>query len=432
MANNLSSNINDKLIRAFVPAFESQRLLSKTITTSLRNLVTGYDDTTGGVRGAVRQRKPPQFIPQRTADGDFTGKDKNPVKVGSVPGEVGQYCTVFLEYTDVETALEAGGVQLEELVSNAAIDIVNTLELELAARMYNDAALAVGDPTKPLATWDAVAAGGTLLKSLGLPAGRHFAQISTHQATALASEQKGLAVTPEVGSAWADATIASRFAGIESVYQSDSCHVFESGDINTGLTVKTKPVQTYDALKNETRMTIVLESAGGAASSGKVIKAGTALTFENNLVHFRNRLPIIGEGGVKVPLTLSVVEDATFDGSGDATVTVSGQSIFETDIDGAFNTVDSEIGAGDAVTIKAPVSEALQGALVYHQSYYGMGSVQLRKLKATDSRFETTDGMSIRVTEVGDATANKHQLRLDILPTFACLNGFAACKLYGQ
>lgn len=84
MANNLSSNINDKLIRAFVPAFESQRLLSKTITTSLRNLVTGYDDTTGGVRGAVRQRKPPQFIPQRTVDGDFTGKDKNPVKVGSV------------------------------------------------------------------------------------------------------------------------------------------------------------------------------------------------------------------------------------------------------------------------------------------------------------------------------------------------------------
>ncbi len=430
MANNLESNINDKLIRAFVPAFESQRLLSKTITTSLRNLVTGYDDTTGGIRGAVRQRRPPQFVPQRTDDGDFTGKDKNPVKVGSVPGEVGQYCTVFLEYTDVETALEAGGVQLEELVTNAAIDIVNTLELELASRMYNDAALSVGDPANPLNTWNAVAAAGTLLKSIGLPAGNHFAQISNHQATALASEQKGLAVNPQVGSAWADATIASKFAGIESVYQSDSCHVFGTGDINAGITVKTKPVQTYDNLKDETRMTVVITA--GAGESGKVIKAGTPLIFETNMVHFRNRLPIIGEGGIAVPLTMSVVEDVTLDASGDATVTVSGQSVFGTDVNAAFNTVDAEIEAGSAVTIKTPKDSIIQGALAYHQSYYGMGSVQLRKIKATDSRFETQDGMSIRVTEDGDSTANKHRLRLDILPTFACLNGFAACKIFGE
>ncbi|NRB70144.1 MAG: hypothetical protein HRU48_22815, partial [Vibrio sp.] len=255
MANNLSSNITEKLITAFVPAFEAQRLKSKTITSSLNNLVKGFDDTTGGVRGAVRQKKPPQFIPQRTPDGNFTGKDKNPVKVGSVPGEVGDYITIFLEYTDVEASLEAGGVQLDQLVNNAAEDMVNDLELELGARMYRDAALSVGDPSKPLATWADVAAAGTLLKSLGLPAGRKFAEISNHQATALAAEQKGLAVNPEVGSAWADATIASKFAGIDSVYQSDSTHVLRTGDINTGITVKTQPLQTYDALKDETRMT---------------------------------------------------------------------------------------------------------------------------------------------------------------------------------
>ncbi|BAQ84225.1 major head protein [uncultured Mediterranean phage uvMED] len=430
MANNLGSNITENLIESFAPAFESQRLKSKTISSSLRNLVTGFDDSTGGARGAVRQKKPPQFVPQRTDDGDFTGKDKNPIKVGSVPAEVGQYCTVFMEYTDVEVALEAKGVQLEELVTNAAIDMVNDLELELGKRMYRDAALMVGDPTQPVTKWEDVAPAGTLLKSIGLPSGKIFAELSNHQATDLASEQKGLAVNPEAGSAWADATIASRFAGIDSVYQSDSCHVFETGTSDgTGLTVKTQPVQTYSALKDDTRMTVVI--TGG--TEDETLTAGTPITIDDvALVHFRNRQPIIGSGNAHVKMTLSLVEDVTFDASGDATCTLSGTSVFETGIEGAFNTANTLILAGATVTVGVPVSTPIQGALAYHQSYYGMGSIQLKKLKATDSRFDTNDGMSIRVTEVGDATANKHQLRLDVRPTFACLNGFAACKIFGQ
>ena len=150
------------------------------------------------------------------------------------------------------------------------------------------------------------------------------------------------------------------------------------------------------------------------------------------MVHFRNRQPIIGEGGLLVPITLSVVEDATFNADGDANVKVSGQSIFETGLNGAFNTADALITAGSAVSVKTPMDTSVQGAIAYHESFYGMGSVQLPKLKATDSRFETKDGISIRVSQGSSLEGNANQMRLDIRPTFACLNGFAGCKIFGQ
>lgn len=431
MANSLNQNINDKLMRAFIPAFESQRSLSKTVSTNAKNLVEAFDETTGGTRGAVRMKRPLQFKPQRTADGDFTGKEMNPLNVGTVPAEVGDYCTVFVSVTDVERALESADVAqtMNEIIAPAAEDMCNEIESELGNRMMLEAAHASGDPTKAITAWDDIAKAGALLKSIGLPGGSKFCAINNFDELALAGEQKGLAVNPEVGNAVSSATIASRFAGFDSVFTSDNMPSFVSGDISTGITVKTAPTQTYDSIKGDYRQQLVLTATDGA---DKTIKAGTTLIIQGvNLVHLRNHKKIRGVGGAFLPLTVSVLEDATFSGT-DVTVNVSGAAVFEDGVNGAYNTIDTKIVPGAAVVIKEEASKDYSPGLAYHQAFYGMGSIKLPKLDATDSSFTTKDGLNFRVTKFSDGTANAHKIRIDFRPTFACLNPFFASKVYGN
>lgn len=431
MANNLESNVTKKLLSAFVPAFESQRKISKAISTNARNLVEGFDESTGDVFGAVRMKRNLQFVPQRTPDGDFTGKDKNPVIVGSAPAEVGDYCTVFVEMSDVERALESKDVaeEMRQLVQPAAEDMCNEIESELVDRMMKAAALVSGDPTKSIKKWEDIAQAGTLMKSIGLPMGRKYCAINDFDGLAISGEQKGLAVNPEVGQAWDSATIANQFAGFDRVMTHDNMPVFTSGTAKTGITVKTKPVQTYASVKDSYRQTLVL--TGG--TNGQTLKAGTTLIIGGvNLVHLRNHKKIRGVGGAFIPLTVSVLEDATFDASQDATVTVSGCGIYEAGVNGAYNTIDAEIVATAPVTIKEAASTDYSPGLAFHEAFFGMGSIKLKKLAATDSSFTMKDGLNFRVTEDSDSTGNKHLLRIDFRPTFACLNPFFGEKVYGN
>ena len=431
MANDLKSNITDKLMSAFVPAFDSERKISKSVTTNARNLVNNFDESTGDAYGAVRMKRPLQFVPQRTDDGDFTGKDTNPIQVGTAPAEVGQYCTVFVEMSDVERALESKDVaeEMSQLVAPAAEDMCNTVESELVQRMADAAALASGDPNESIDSWNDIAQAGTLMKAIGLPKGRNYCAINTFDGLAISAEQKGLAVNPEVGSAWGSATIANGFAGFDSVITHDNMPVFTSGTATTGLTVKSAPDMTYATAKDSYRQTLVI--TGG--TSGQTLTAGTTLIIGGvNLVHLRNHKSIRGVGGAFVPLTVSVIADATFDGSGDANVTVSGCGIFEDDVNGAYNTINTAIVAGATVTVQESASTQYSPGLAWNEAFFGMGSIKLKKLAATDSSFTTTDGLNFRITEDSNSTKNTHQLRIDFRPTFACLNPFFGQKVYGN
>ena len=430
MANDLTSNINKKLMSAFVPKFDSNRKISKTISTNAQNLVNGFDESTGDAYGAVRMKRPLQFNPIETPDGDLTGEQTNPVIVGSAPAEVGDYVTVFIEMTDVQRALESQDVaeEMTKLVEPAAEDMCTRLESNLVDRMMKSAALSSGSADKPISAWNDVASAGSMLNAIGTPAGRKYCAIGDFDGLALAGEQKGLAVNPEVGSALSTATIANRYAGFDSVFTNNNMPSFLSGTAKTGITVKSAPVQTYVQAKDDYRQTIVL--TGG--TSGETITAGTTLIIQGvNITNLRNHKPIRGIGGAFVPLQLSMLEDAQFDGSGDATVTVSGCSIFETGVNGAYNTVDAEIVAGADVVINEAVSTNYAPGLAYHEAFFGMGSIKLKQLDATDSSFTTKDGLNFRVSRFSDGKANKHQIRIDIRPTYACLQPFFGQKVYG-
>lgn len=424
MANDYQSNVNKKLLKSFIKGMESSTVLMNTVS---KQLVNDFDPSTDGDYGQVSMKRPAQYVPQRTADGDMSSASANPIRVGKVQAEVSNYATVYLENTQVEEALEAD--QLDQLIKPAAEDLVIELESELASFMVKNAALKTGTYGEAIDQWAHVAEAGALFKEIGVPSGKMYAALSNYDQVSLADVQTSLGVNPNVNEAWAGAVVRERFAGFNQVLTTNNLPEITLGNDITGITLAATPSSTYTSYKDTYRMTLTI--AGLTATTG-TIKAGTNITIASRyIVNMRNRKTVM-KNGAPVPIQLTVLEDATANGSGQATITVSGAAIYETGVNGAFNTVASALASGDAVTIGGTVSTTYRPALAYHEGFVGMGSVVLPKLHATDSMIVNHKGISIRVHKFSDGVANKNRYRFDVLPTFACFNPFWGQQLFGQ
>jgi hypothetical protein len=169
----------------------------------------------------------------------------------------------------------------------------------------------------------------------------------------------------------------------------------------------------------------------GVTPATGTFKAGQQIQIAaSKLVNFRNRNIVRSTAG-DVPITLTVLEDATAAAGVIAALKVSGAAIFESGVDAAFNTVTRQIQSGDALVFLGAASSTQTPALAYHKGFFGMGSVQLPKLDSLDSMVINQDGFSIRVHKFSDGKANKSFYRFDILPTFACFNPFWGVQVSG-
>lgn len=425
MANDYQSNINKKLLKSFAKAFDSTTVLTNTVS---KQLVNDFDASTGRGYGQVSMKRPTQYVPQRTSGGDLSSSSANPVVVGNVRGEVSDYITVYVENTQVEEALEAD--QLDQLLSPIAEDMVVELETELGAYMAKNASLISGDPDNGITKWSDIANAGALLKEVGAPMGEKYAVVNNFTESALADLQTQLGVNPEVMTAWDTATIKKNFAGFNNVMTSNNLPEYTAGNQTSGLTLGATPLATYSTYKDTYRMTLTIT---GATPTTGTLKAGqTLLIPASALVNMRNRKLVKNAAGANVPFSVTVLDDATADGSGNMTVSVSGAAIFETGINGAYNTVNRAITSGDAVTVlDSTADNIVRPNLAYCKDFVGMGSVVLPKLHALDSMVMNHKGVSIRVHRFSDGVGNKNRYRFDMLPTFATFNPQWGLKMHG-
>lgn len=428
MANDYQSNTNKKLLKSFAKGFDSSAVLMNTVS---KELVNDFDPSTDGEYGQVSMKRPPQYVPQRTVDGDMTSSTANPVRTGKIQAEVSDYITVYVENTQVEEALEAD--QLDKLLKPIAEDMIIDLESETGQFMANNAALTSGDPDNAVATWADVANAGALLKDIGAPSGKRYGVIDCFDEVTLSNLQTQLGVNPEVKTAWDSALIKSNFAGLD-VLTTNNLPEYTSGNDVTGITLAATPSATYTSYKNTYRMSLTL--AGFTATTG-TLGAGSTLTFPaTSLVNMRNG-KVLRKSGAAIPLSLTVLpaDDGslsyTADGSGNIVANVSGAAIYETGLNAAFNTVDRALASADVVTITETASTIYRPNLAYCEGFVGVGSVVLPKLHATDSMVMNHKNVSIRVHRFSDGVGNKNRYRFDILPTFACFNPFWGVRMNG-
>jgi len=184
---------------------------------------------------------------------------------------------------------------------------------------------------------------------------------------------------------------------------------------------------TYVSAKDT--MTQVLSITGLTANLE--IKAGNPVQIAGrNRLNLATRKKIVDASGNPVVFTGTVTEDATADGSGAVTLTVTGPAIFEST--GAYNTVDSAPVSGDVVTILGSASTTVQPNMFWQRDAFSIASVAMKKLHSTDTLATTRDGLQLRTSLYSNGDANRQTVRIDLRPAYASLNPFFAGHGYGQ
>lgn len=420
MANNLTSNVTRKVARVFLEAFESSRVVTKTVDTQL---LSGKFNPSSG--STVDFKRPHDYNSIRTSGGDISASTKSDIIAGKATGTVQNYFTVATEWGNVEEALELD--QLEQILAPMARRIVTDLEIDLASYMLKNSSLKYGSHGTAVDAWGDVAGAGALMDSIGVPtAAERYYLMNPFTTSALANVQNGLNASDQlVRTAWENAQISQNFGGMRAL-TSNALASFTSG---TGADregiLSSDPDVTYVTAKDT--MTQVLPVSGFTA--GMVVKAGDMVTITGiNRLNLDTRTAMIDASGANVLWTGVVTADVTLT-AGAGNITVAGPAIYEAN--GQYNTVDSAPVQNDVVTILSASNTLYQPNLFFTKQAFGMGTVKLPKLYSTDTIATTEDGMSIRVSKYADGDANTQKIRFDLLPAYATFNPFMAGQGFG-
>jgi len=421
MANNLNSNVTRKVARVFLDAFESSRVVTKSVDTQL--LAGKFNPSSGS---NVDFKRPHDYNSIRTSGGDISASTKSDIIAGKATGTVQNYFTVATEWGNVEEALELD--QLDQILAPMARRIVTDLETDLAGYMVKNSSLKYGTHGNAVDAWGDVAGAGALMDSIGVPmSDDKYYLMNPFTTTALASAQNGLnAADGLVRTAWEKSQVSSNFGGMMAL-TSNALSSFTSSDAaDRAGTLSGAPDATYVTAKDT--MTQALAVTGFTASA--VVKAGDMVTIADvNRLNISTRDAMIDAAGAVVPWTGTVTADVTLDGSGAGTLVVSGAAINESN--GQYNTVDAAPQSGAVVTILGAASALYQPNLFFTKQAFGLGSVKLPKLYSTDTIATTEDGMSIRVSKYADGDANTQKIRFDLLPAYATFNPFFSGQGFG-
>ena len=414
-----------KIAKGFLEAFESNRVLSKTVNT--QKLDGKFNPSTGST---TEFKRPTDYASTRSSGGDISSGTRQPIVVGKAQGVVQDYFTVDVDFDEVEESLQLD--QLDLLLAPMAQRIVTDLELDFGAFMLKNLNLSVGDPGTSVTAWSEVAQAGALMKSVGVPGDGGWNYIANpFTEIALAGVQYAV---PDGGSmvseAFRNATIRSNFAGM-NVMTSDALSTYTGSALTAGANragiLSSNPDVTYLTAKDT--MTQALPVSGFGAGSD-VIKAGEIVEITGR---YRNSLStrqqIVGEAGAAIKWRATVTADVTLSG-GAGTLVVSGPAIYEAA--GAFNTTSSAIVQNDVVTLLGAASAVNQPNMFFHKDAFSIGSVPIKKLYSTDTLATTKDGLQFRVSKYADGDANKQICRIDFHPAYAALNPFFAGQGFGN
>ncbi len=429
MANNLTSNTTDKIARVFLEEFQKQRVLTKTVNTQL---LTGMFNPASGER--VRFKRPHQYNSVETTGGDISAVTKNDIISGTAEGRVQDYITVPLTWTNREEVLELD--QLAEILRPAAEELATRFETNMCDFMIKNSGLTVGLPGTPVDAWKDVVGANSLMSGIGVPmSGKKYYVMNPFTQASLAEAQSGLTAADQlVRTAWENAQISTPFAGLRGL-SSNSMSTYTAGaTADRDGVLGATPDGTYVTAKDSMVQTLILGgltiSTVGAVKPGDVIEFTGTGALARSQIHRKTRKTVFDELGAPVKWRCTVLTGGDTDGSGDVTVTVASAAINETD--GQYNNVSVALTSGDLFTILGTENVEYQPNLFYHEDAFGVATVALDKLAATDTTATTSDGISIRVTKYSDGDKNIQKIRFDLLPAFAAFNQSFAGKGFGK
>ena len=413
-----TKNISTLILKKFTEGFMDDRVLLNTVDTQL--LAGELNPNTGDT---VQFKRPHQYSAARTSGGDMTGVSNNIISA-STTATVSDMITVRIPYSILDEAIRLN--QLDEILKPAHAEMITTLEAELATYMIENAGLSNGTPAQAIDAWGDVAGTGSYLAALGVT-GERMATMNPFSVQNLADAQGGLSSgnSSLVTTAWEKAQISRDFGGLKGL----TCNSLGSYTTGTGTagTVDNTPTVTYSALKDTYQISIDLTGLG---ASGTLV-AGQQLAFSQTSMLNQQNKNVISRNNATIPWVGTVTANVTANGSGEATVVLSGAPIFDA-TNPQYDTVDRAITSGDTFSLVGSVSSTYQPGLFYTKGFVGVGSVKLPKLNGWDSSVISVDGFSIRVTNSSDPITNTQDVRFDLLPSFCTFNPLFGGQFFGN
>ncbi len=424
MANDLTSNVTRKLLRSFLKAFESNRVITKTVNTQLfQGKFTPASGTT------VDIKRPHDYTTIRTSGGDISGETKDSITSGKATATVQDYFTASVNWDNVEEALELD--QLDQIIAPMARRIVTDLEVDFASFMMKNSGMVLGAPGQAINAWQEVANAGALMSSTGVPGDMPWYYImNSFSQVAMANLQKDLtAVDSLVQTAWQKAQISRDFGGIQALTSQALASYTTNATADVAGVVDGTPTATYVSVKDTMQQTIHIDTLAAA----ETYVAGTVIEIPTRFIlNQATREPALDAAGANIPWRGVLVADV-LTATNEADFLVSSPAIKETtgSRDSAYDTVVAAIVDGDVVNVRSADSTTFQPNMFYHPEAFSIASVKLPKLFSTDATVITEDGFSLRVSKYSDGDANVQKVRFDLLPAYAVLNPFFAGHGYG-
>jgi len=425
--NSFDSNFTRMLIRIFLEKFETNRVLTKSVNTQL--LSGKFNPATGD---KVDFKRPTDYVSVRSATGDVSAATptESDIITGKATGEVQPYFTVNVEFSEADQSIKMD--QLEELLAPAATRLVTDFELDFAQFMVKNTALTFGTYKTAVSTWSHVADTGAFMKSMGVPQDDMWMYVlnpfvQTKLADTIRSLGAGGVAGKPIENALERAVLTDNFAGFRVLDATTLATVSIGAADRTGA-INGTPASTYLAAKDKMTVTINVDGL----TNGQIYKAGEQISVSTppNRFNLSTRKLALDAAGAKIPWIGTLTKDTAPVATLATDIEVTGPPIFEAN--GQYNTVDSVLADGDVVTFRGVANDVVQPNMFFHKQAFGIGSVPMKKLFATDTIGTTEDGMQIRVTRFADGIKNLQRVRFDLRPAYAVLNPFFAGQGFGS
>jgi hypothetical protein len=197
--------------------------------------------------------------------------------------------------------------------------------------------------------------------------------------------------------------------GNVNAYMTQSVPVLTCGTRTNGAVNGASQSVTYAASKDTYTQSLILDGVGAS----KTISAGEVFTLASRYAVN----PVTGEK-LGYLQQFTVTEDATSDGSGNVTVTISPPIITAA----PYATVDSAVADNDVVTWLGTASTAYTQNATFHKEAIKLAWVRPAKPHNGDYSYaeDPETGISLRLWAFSDGSADTHSYRADIMYGVLC------------
>ena len=183
---------------------------------------------------------------------------------------------------------------------------------------------------------------------------------------------------------------------------------------------------TYAASKSTNQQSLVTD---GWTTSAAVLKAGDVFTLAG--VYAVNPVPGEGTTGKTVMPYLqqfTVISDASSDGSGNATLTISPAIVTS----GPYQSVSAAPADNAAITVLGTASTAYPQNMMFHRNTFALVTCPLEMPDgAAWKARESDDGLSVRVVKDYDIGTDEDIIRVDVLFGWKDIYPELGCRLWG-